>query len=201
MIAYVETNFLLEVAYLREGHQACEAIIDLALSKSITLVLPSFCVTEARMAWQRQAKQRSEFHEKLTAQIRELSRSKPLADLQDKSRELTAALIKNSEEDRHRLDAVLQRVFQCAVIEPVSDATVKSAIDYENSLGLSPQDSLVYVSVLQHMQSDPSAKKCFLTKNSKDFANPDIYDELATSRCKLLTDFEDGLNYIQSTIR
>src|SRR3989442_13083590 len=60
MIAYVETNFLLEVAYLREGYQACEAIMGLALSKAITLVLPGFCVTEARMAWQRQAKQRSE---------------------------------------------------------------------------------------------------------------------------------------------
>src|SRR6266516_7235153 len=101
MIAYVETNFLLEVAYLREGHQACDAIIDLALSKAITLVLPAFCVTEARMTWQRQAKQRSEFHEKMSIQIRELSRSKPLADLQERSRDLMAALVRNSEDDRH----------------------------------------------------------------------------------------------------
>jgi hypothetical protein len=83
------------------------------------------------MAWVRQAKQQSEFHEKLTIQIRELSRSKPFADLQQRSRELAVELIRNSEEDRHRLDGIVERTFQCGVIQPISETTVRSAIQSE----------------------------------------------------------------------
>jgi hypothetical protein len=37
-----------------------------------------------------------------------------------------------------------------------------------------------------------------LNRNSKDFANPDIYDELATFDCKIVPSFKDGVALIAS---
>ena len=39
-----------------------------------------------------------------------------------------------------------------------------------------------------------------ITKNSKDFANPDIENELTTHHCQFLTKFADGLGYIRSQL-
>lgn len=43
--------------------------------------------------------------------------------------------------------------------------------------------------------------KCFVTKNSRDFANPDVYADLKAYKCKLLTGFGDGLRYMWSQVR
>jgi len=42
--------------------------------------------------------------------------------------------------------------------------------------------------------------RCFITKNSKDFVNPDIENELGTYTCRLLTKCGDGLGYIRSRL-
>lgn len=47
---------------------------------------------------------------------------------------------------------------------------------------LAHQDSVVYASVLRHLRSVESPA-CFLNRNSKDFDDPDIEQELAAARC------------------
>jgi hypothetical protein len=79
MIVYVETNFILEMAFLRDECAACQELIALAERKNIRLILPSFCVGEPYEAATRRWKQRREFREKLEAEIRELARSQPYA--------------------------------------------------------------------------------------------------------------------------
>ena len=46
MIVYVESNFILELAYLQEEHEICEKILLLAEQERVSLLLPSFCVGE-----------------------------------------------------------------------------------------------------------------------------------------------------------
>jgi hypothetical protein len=43
-----------------------------------------------------------------------------------------------------------------------------------------------------------SEPKCFLTRNARDFVDPDIERDLIAFSCKLLTQFDHGLGYIQS---
>ena len=76
-----------------------------------------------------------------------------------------------------------------------------SAITYQTSLDLSPPDSIVYASVLHHLSTTTPAKSCFLNRNSKDFDDPDIVDELDGYNCKMLPRFDSGHKYIQSQIR
>ena len=58
----------------------------------------------------------------------------------------------------------------------------------------------VYASILDHLTTASEEPRCFITKNSKDFANPDIENELTAYNCHLLTKFADGLGYVRSQL-
>lgn len=200
MIVYVESNFLLEIAYLQEEHASCEAILELATDGGIRLRVPAFAIVEARMSHARQTKGRAEFHERLTRQIRELARSKPYSDVPARSRELISALIDGVEDERRRLDNGIDHLFRDGQILPTTADVLARASEDERELGLSPQDAVVYASVVVDIEASASVGKCFLNRNSKDFANPDIYAELGRGNCKLFTSFEDGLGYIRHAL-
>ncbi len=73
-------------------------------------------------------------------------------------------------------------------------------MEVEASFKLSPSDAVIFASIIEDLAKKPEGPKCFLNRNSKDFANPDIYDELAKFACKLLPSFKDGVGYILGTI-
>jgi predicted nucleic acid-binding protein len=198
MIVYVESNFVLELAFLREEHLTCAELLALAEARSIQLVIPAFSIGEPYEAWVRRSKQRSDLHGRLSSEIKELSRSEPYKELSHEFHELTGLLVRSNEDEKQRLDEALDRILHVAQISPITASTIRLAIDFQRNRSLKPQDSIVYASVIQHLSESPSAKKCFITANSKDFVNPDIKNELASQACSLLTRFSDGLGYILS---
>ena len=44
MIVYVESNFVLELAFLQEEYESCMELLRLAESRDIHLVLPAFSI-------------------------------------------------------------------------------------------------------------------------------------------------------------
>jgi len=201
MTVYVESNFVLELAYLQEEHESCEDILHLAEEGAISLVLPAYSVGEPYDSWVRRSKQRSELHERLARELNELSRSKPYIGMPNEFQEITKTLVQSGEEEKERLDNAATRILETAVVIPIEREVIKAAIDFQQSRNLAPQDSIVYASVLSHLSTTSTEEaKCFITKNSKDFANPDIYAELETYGCKLLTKFSDGLGYTRSCL-
>jgi len=198
MIVYVESNFVLELAYLRDEQESCEEILALAQAQKVQLVLPAFSVGEPYESWVRRSKQRAELLDKLTAEIKELARSKPYADSAQEFHEITNALRRSAGEEKRRLDDAMNRVLESALVAPIGRDTLRSAIDLQRTRNLSPQDSIVYASVLSHVKTASEEPKCFLTKNSKDFANPDVYNDLTRYDCKLLTSFKSGLGFVQA---
>ncbi len=66
------------------------------------------------------------------------------------------------------------------------------------TLGLKPQDSIVYASVYEHLAAAGLDRKCCVTKDAKDFLNPDIKNELDRRNCRLLSRFGDALDYVRS---
>ena len=192
MIVYVESNFVLELAFLQEEHESCSAILGLSESGKIRLVLPAFSIGEPYEAWVRRSKQRRDLHEQLRMAIHELSRSGPYHEASDEFRELTNLLIRSGEEEKHRLDDALEKILQNVEIIPIDLDIIRNAITFQKSLDLSPQDSIVYASLLAHLTTESGELRCFITKNCKDFANPDIEDQLTAHGCKLLTKFVNG---------
>ena len=195
MIVYVESNFVLELAYLQEECEFCLELLGLAESRKILLVLPVFSIGEPYEALVRRSRQRRELRDQLDKTIRELSRSRPYQGATDDFQELTKVLFTSGEEEKRRLDDILERILQAADVIPVGLGIIRAATTMQKRRDLSPQDAIVYASVLDHLASAPKALRCFINRNSKDFLNPDIESELAAYNCRLLTRFADGLGY------
>jgi predicted nucleic acid-binding protein len=65
MIVYVESSFVLELAFLRTEHEACTTLLDSAESHELRLALPAFSVGETYEALVRRSKRRGELHNQL----------------------------------------------------------------------------------------------------------------------------------------
>lgn len=202
MIVYVESNFVLELAFLQEEHESCSSFLSLSESGDIRLVLPAFSIGEPYETAERRAKQRQKLHSQLSGTIRELSRSSPYQESAHGFWDITNLLIRSGEEEKHRLNKTLEKILQTVEVIPIDLSTIRASIKLQKCRNLSPQDALIYASILDHLEKKESDSfGCFITKNSKDFANLDIENDLAAHNCKLLTRFADGLGYVRSRLK
>lgn len=201
MIVYVETNFVLELALLQQEHEECQTLLDLAKEyPRMELALPAFSIGEAYEAWGRKLRQRNRLQDDLNREIEQLSRSKPYEEPAESFRELaTRLLFERGEQEKRRLDRTLNLVLSIAQIVPLNADTIRKALELQRTRSLEPQDAMVYASVLDHLAASGSPG-CFITKNSKDFLNPDIEEDLVGYDCKLLTSFRNGLGYVRSRL-
>jgi predicted nucleic acid-binding protein len=175
MNVYVETNFVLELALLQEQHESCEAIIELCNINAIRLILPAYSLIEPYETIVRYAKNRTRVSNDLSAELGQLSRSKPLRD-------------------------TIDRLIQISEIVSLNKTILNEAKTHQLQYSMSPQDAIVYASVLQHLGTSDPGKKCFLNRNSKDFDDPDIVAVLKSNACKILFNFDAGFEYISSQV-
>ena len=198
MIVYVESNFVLELALLQEEHQSCDSIVSLAESLTIDLAIPAFSLAEPYDVWRRRNGERTELYERLIQEMGQLARSKPYANTIEDLRDPASILERSGNEDKRRLDLTVGRILDSAAVIPLQGEILKEAIQFQRSLDLSPQDSVVYASVIAHLSAAPPGPKCFLNRDRKDFSMPDIKEGLRGYECRLIAKFSDGLSYINS---
>ena len=108
MIVYVESNFVLELAFLQEEHHSASMILEHAVSRRIHLRMLAYCGGEPYERMVRRAKDRKTLQDRLAQEIRELSRSQPYVDIGDLSRALTVILAKSADEEKDRLDVLVE---------------------------------------------------------------------------------------------
>jgi predicted nucleic acid-binding protein len=200
VIVYVETNFLLELAYQQERCDSCQLILDFAKAGQITLALPAFSAAEARVTLHRRASERREFRESLRKHIREISRSEPFRGLSEQSRDVVTALVAGDEEARDRLEAAMQAVEKYGMTIPLTGEVISMARWDELTYPLSPQDALVLASVRSHAGKS-AERKCFISQDSRAFNDPAVFDELSGVRCKFVSTFANGVEYIKSALK
>lgn len=200
MIVYVETNFLLEVAYQQDGCESCRQILMLARQGKLTLIVPAFSLIEARQTWKRRNSERNALQTQLQPVIRQLARSEPFRTVTESSRELLAALLASGEDSRLRLEEAISALIADASVLPFSTEIAARARQEELTFGLSPSDAVVYATVISHLEKTLPGPKCFLNRDSKGFANPSMDQQLALHDCKLIGSFEQGLAFIQSEL-
>lgn len=202
MIIYAETNFLLEVAYLQERSESCNAILASARRGDVSLVVPAFSVAEARSTWDSRLSERNVLlRDQLQPLIRQLSRSQQFASLPETSRDLLTAIVASGEEARRRLDEAVAVIEQHGIIQQLTSDVLAAAVELEKRFSLSPPDSIVLASVVVHLEDAATGPKCFVSQDKKGFANPAIHDELSAYGCKVLVNFTDAAGYIDSILR
>lgn len=200
MIVYVESNFILEIAYQQEEHASCDELLSLADGGSVLLALPASSIIEVKLSLRRRANRRERFHHRLKRELRELSRSKPYEDLARGIQPLLTSLIESVEEQRKRLEATLARLHGRCEFVALHKNTLQRAALLESGVMPSPMDAMVLASVIEDLSTRPPGPKCFLNRNSRDFARPEIHQELNNYGCKLIPSFTYGLAYVKGVL-
>ncbi len=108
-------------------------------------------------------------------------------------------LIDSADDEAKRFDATRSRLLKISEIIPLTAQILGEVARNQKVHDLSPQDALVYTSILQHLKQGVSAQGCFLNKD-RDFNDPDIVEELSTYNCKLLPRFDSGYQFILHAI-
>jgi len=199
MNVYVESNFVLELTLLQEEHESCERILALSERGRIQFIIPAYSFAEPNEPLGRRERDRKELARQVENELSQLARSIPYKTESTAFQEVVSLLRRIGSEERQRFAVIRDRLLQSAEVIPLDAAVLASAATCERQFGLSPQDALVFASIVQHLKENPAAA-CFLTLNSKDFDDIDLRKTLALYNCKLLFSFSDGYGYIQSQI-
>jgi predicted nucleic acid-binding protein len=197
MTVYVESNFVLEQALQQEQCDACNAILDLAAVGRVSLVVPAFSLAEPHQALALKEKTRNRLSNELQAHISELGRSKAYRAVPDDFRSLVGILIRSAEQEREGLQGAITGLLDTAAVISLNSAILRSALELQTDLGMSGQDAIVLASVLEHLQSNSPTENCFLSRNSRDFDDPDVRDRLDRFGCRYFARLDQALPFIE----
>jgi predicted nucleic acid-binding protein len=198
MRVYVETNFLLELAFEQEQHDACEAILRLAEARRIALALPAYSLVEAADTLRRKLNERNALMDDNNRELREVGRMEGHGRSVGGARSMmTILLVHTVQNARGRFESVRRRLSDSASFLPLTGTELDEASKLEMTYGLSQPDARVLASVLGDPQLGHVAS-CFLNRNTRDFDESRIHDLLAQQSCKLLGSFENGRDYIEA---
>ena len=201
MDVYVESNFVLELALLQEQHKSCQELFDLAEAKRIRLIVPAFSLAEPYETLIRNNKKRQKLSEDLKKELSQLRRSQPYQEQIRTFEDTNAFLVSSQQEQKQRLDAVIEKILEVCEIIPLTAKILTEAIKYQSEYNLEPQDSIVYASVIEHTSKSEERQRCFLNRNSKDFDDPDIKESLNSYDCLMLFRFDNGIGYVKSKLK
>ncbi len=200
MNVYVETNFILELAFVQQQHESCGRILGLCEDRRAALVVPVFCVAESYETLIRRGKKRKQISEDLDRELAQLGRSKPYEDEIGALRNMMGLLVRSSEEADRRLPEVLKRMLKVAEVIPLDADVISEAASCRERHNLEQQDAVVCASVLHHLASAGGREGCFINRDRAGFDDPDIQESLANKGCKLLFGFDQGHSYIERRV-
>lgn len=200
MNIYVETNFVLELTFEQEQCSSCERILQLCEAGQTNLIIPAYSLAEPHEKLSRQARSRRELQQSLDAELRQLLRTASYASRIKSIQDIASLMIQSNEEERHRFIQCRDRLLKVGEIVVLNASILTEAASYETTYDLTPQDALVYASVITHLRHDLPTQACFLNRNSKDFDSPDIVDELRQLNCRMIPRFDSGYSFIQSQL-
>lgn len=201
MNIYVETNFVMELVFEQEQYTSCEQILELCEAGKAHLIIPAYCLAEPHEKLIRQARSRRELQQNLEVELRQLARTTSYTTRIGSIQDIASLLIQSNEEEKQRFIHFRERLANIAHIIPLTLDILKEAATYETPYDLTPQDALVYTSVITYLRQNNLLTSCFLNRNWKDFDNPDIVDELNKNNCRMIARFDQGYSFIQAQLQ
>ena len=201
MNVYVESNFVLELAFLQEQSDSCRQLVRHAADRNIVLVVPAYSLAEPYETLIRQRKRRKQVKQDIDDVLTQLHRTSAYtADVRELSGQ-SNLLISSAHDEQRRLENVIREMAEVAEIVPLDVNVIAVSLRCQSDYGLEPQDAFVYASVVSHLdRSGPAMQSCFLNRNRKDFDDQTLVEQLEVRGCKLLTDFRNGLGFVRSQL-
>jgi predicted nucleic acid-binding protein len=195
---YVETNFVLELTFEQEQSASCEQILQLCEVGQSKLIIPAYSLAEPHEKLIREARNRRELQRSLDTVLQQLSRTSSYANRIKSIQDIANLIVKSNEEERDRFIQYRERLLNTGEIVALTADILTEAASHESTYDLTPQDALVYASVIDHLRRYQPPQACFLNRNSKDFDRPDIIDELKQLNCRMIPRFDHGYRFLQS---
>ncbi|WP_201978298.1 PIN domain-containing protein [Hymenobacter rubidus] len=200
MDVFVESNFILELAFLQGQHLACERVLAGAISGRYRLHVPQYALTEVfqtlRYRSNERAEQQSYFQREIEQHRRETDVD--LVDTDNLVRLLNNLLTERTAAQTTRLYATTAQLARVALGPALTSEVLTEAQMVQARHGLSPQDALVYASVLAGLRLLPAdSPKLFITRNPRDFEQPLIIEELRTLGCHLMSNFHGAAQRLE----
>lgn len=195
MHVYVESNFVLELALLQGQWRSCSDILKLSEVNRVQLIVPGYCLAEPYETLVRRRKRRTKVQEDVESELKQIARTEFYGDQVEEFRELASFLIRSAEDEDGRLRVVTSRLLQSAEVISLNASILTASAEYHRRHGFSPQDAIVYASILSHLREKQAPTSCFLNRD-KDFDDEDVVEELREFGCKLMPDFNMGYEFI-----
>ena len=184
IVIYIETNYILELAFSQEQAESCSRLLEISEQGKSRLIIPAFSIGECFDTLVRRGKQRKQLADTVSIELKQLARSLSYRGETEALDSITRLLIQSLEDDKKRLDETLERLLTIVEIIPLSKNIIANAVRFREQFGFGYQDSLVYSSVMDHLELGTTIRSCFLNRNSKDFDDPDIVETLAKGIAK-----------------
>ena len=201
MNVYVESNFILELALLQEQSASCERLVELGAAERISLVIPAYCLAEPYETLIRRRRDRLELKRTVDVQLGQLARTRTYSDHLDRFADVTSLLVSSADEEQKRLADVVSRLLELADVIPLDSGVMADSMRCQDEYDFDPQDAIVFASVISDLERRSGGhRSCFLNRNSKDFADQNVLDELDQRGCKLFPGFDAALAFIQNRL-
>lgn len=199
MIVVGETNFVLELALNQDKFRSCHHLVSLAEKKEIEFLLPAYSLIEPYETLIRRIRSRRRMREEIDREVKEIKRSAYFNKRAHRLAQLTELLLDVENVEQRRLDGTVAQLLEVVTVIELSGEVLKQANRYREGLRLSPQDAIILASVMSGL-AVRNGPACFITRNRKDFAPAEIVRTLDQQGCKLMFDFEAGLDYVRNTL-
>jgi predicted nucleic acid-binding protein len=197
---FVETNFVIELALEQQEAPACSALLELADQATIRLFIPAYSLIEPHETLTRRHSERAALRSRVSTELAQLARSTPLAQRVAASQDIVSLLVDSAEYETRRIGDVKARICSAAGILPITLDVVRRAAAYQNTFDLSAQDAVVYASIRTRLDTDHAVQSCFVSRNPRDFADPDVRADLATMNCRYFASFDPALAYVRHAL-
>lgn len=205
MIVYVESNFVLELALEQEQWAAANAILALAEQRKIKLAFPGFVLSEPFEQIARERRERNSLYNSLLKSLAYLQRSEPHRNILFTMEPVVKVLKEAPFRQFERLHIIFEKLLGVGECVDVNTACFRNALNYQQRLGLSPQESIIYAAMIGNLKARSNDEvKSFLRRDRKAFDGEDnrpIKVELATYNCRYIGSFQQGLDYIEHALQ
>ena len=199
MNVYVESNFVLELALRQAQSESCQTLVDYAANGRIALTIPAYSLAEPYDTIIRRRKERAQVKQEVDTALSQLQRTSSYSDEIGQLRNLTNLLISSANDEKRHLESAITRLVEVSEVIPLTPEIILASLKRQENFDFSPQDAFVYASVVSHLEESGSAgQHCFLNRDAKDFEDQNVVDELSNWGCKLLTNFDQGLDFVRS---
>lgn len=200
MNVYVESNFVLELAFRQEQHSSCDQILNLCEENIVNLILPAYSLVEPYETLHRRQTNRRRIKQELDSELVQIARSDFFASESRDLIRLSKLLTHSADEDVRNFEHLQSRLLNSANLVPLDTKVLENVSQYQEDYDLSGQDAVVFSSVLVHLELANNQRNFFLNRNFKDFGAVEVLKHLSNLNCELVTQFDEGYQLILNSL-